>query len=60
MLTVVNSSNLIFIVLGWLAIPLLNWRFDYSIMGGAIFSCASYWMRFLAGHSFLAGNVMAS
>jgi len=57
MLTVVNASNLIFILLGWLAIPLLNWRFDYSIIGGAIFSCASYWMRFIAGRSFFGGIV---
>lgn len=56
MLTVANSSNLIFIVLGWLAIPLLNWRIDYSIIGAAIFSCASYWMRWIAHGSFFAGN----
>lgn len=56
MLNVADASNFIFIVFGWLAIPLLNWRLDYTIIGGAIFTCASFWMRLLARHSFFAGN----
>lgn len=55
-LTIANSSNILFIVLGWLAIPLLKWRLDYSLIGGAVFSCAGFWMRYFAQKSFFTGT----
>lgn len=62
-LIIFNNSNIVFIVFGWLAIPLLDWRLDYSIIGCALLSCASFWMRFLARQSFnaaLAGSILNS
>lgn len=57
-LFIVNLSNVIFVIFGWLAIPLLTWRLDMSVMGSAILTCASFWLRYLSRQSLISGTCL--
>lgn len=52
-----NSSNWVMLLFGMLAIPLLAWRLDYSVIGGSILVTASLWIRYLAGRSFMTAFI---
>lgn len=43
-----DSSNLLFVVFGWLALILLPWRLDFSVIGATILVSTSLWLRYFA------------